>query len=173
MKKVIYILERLIEGLGRGVSLLSLLLVLIIGIDVAMRYLFNLTKIWVIELEVYCFTFLFLWGSAYAFKKDRHVRVDVFYQRLSLRGQAWVNLLGGVFLLIPWCVIVMQVSWPYLYMSYKIRESSAQAGGLAHLFLLKGSIFTGFAFLLLQGLLSIIKSIHVLTGTSQVEERAS
>jgi len=93
MKKVIYSLERVIEGLGRGVSLLSLLLALIIGVDVAMRYLFNFTKIWVIELETYCFTFLFLWGSAYAFKKDRHVRVDVFYQRLNDKGRAGFSFL--------------------------------------------------------------------------------
>jgi len=173
MKKVIYILERLIEGLGRGVSLLSLLLALIIGVDVAMRYLFNFTKIWVIELETYCFTFLFLWGSAYAFKKDRHVRVDVFYQRLNDKGRAWINLIGAIFLLLPWCIVVIKVSWPYLYMSYMIGESSAQAGGLANLFLLKGSIFTGFSFLLFQGLLDIVRSAQTLLQPGQQKEPSS
>ncbi|MCI4669443.1 MAG: TRAP transporter small permease subunit [Bacteroidia bacterium] len=162
MKRIIRLLENLIEKVGRLISLLSLALVVVICADVLMRYLFNFTKIWVIELETYFFTFLFLWGSAYAFKHDKHVRVDVFYQRFSKKTQAWINLIGALFLLLPWCVVVMMVSWPYLFMSWKISETSAQAGGLGNLFLLKGSIFTGFFFLLLQALVSVFRSIQVI-----------
>lgn len=169
MKGVIHILEKLIEWVGRVMSYLSAALVILICIDVLMRYLFNFTKIWVIELEIYFFTFLFLWGSAYAFKHDKHVRVDVFYQKRSAKGKAWINLLGGLLLLLPWCVVVMMVSWPYLFMSWKIGESSAQAGGLANLFLLKGSIFTGFFFLLLQALVSIFKSLEVIMGGEEMQ----
>lgn len=167
MKGLIHLLENMIEWVGRLMSYLSAALVVLICLDVLMRYLFNFTKIWVIELEIYFFTFLFLWGSAYAFKHDRHVRVDIFYQKRSPKGQAWINLIGGLFLLLPWCVVVMLVSWPYLFMSWKIGESSAQAGGLAHLFLLKGSIFSGFFFLLLQALVSIFRALEVIFGKNE------
>lgn len=159
MQHIVNIIDQTVQWMGKTVSWLSLLLVLIICIDVAMRYVFNFTKVWVIELEIYFFAILLLFGAGYAFQYDKHVRVDVFYSKLSNKKKAYINLFGGVFLLIPWCIVIILVGYNYAYFSFLMNESSSQPGGLPALYLLKSLIFIGFIFLLMQGVSSICKSI--------------
>lgn len=167
MNQIIRILEGICAALGKAVGYLTALLVLLIGVDVLTRYFFNFTYIWVIELEVYFFAFIFLIGGGYAFQKDTHVRVDVFYSKMSLRGQAWVNLIGGILFLLPWCVVVLYISFGYAMASYQIGERSPQPGGLPALYLLKFSIVLAFALMILQALASILKSIQTLLANPQ------
>lgn len=127
-----------------------------------MRYLFDYTIIWVIELEIYLFALIFLGGAAYTFQQDEHVRVDVFYDKLSIKKKAIVNIIGGLLFLIPWTWVIINVGFHYVRMSYEVNESSAQAGGLPMLYLLKSFIMLGFFFLLLQAIASILKAIQTL-----------
>ena len=115
--------------IGKGVSWFSFLLVLLICLDVALRYLLGMTRIWVIELETYLFSLLFLLGGPWTWKLDEHVRVDIFYSKLSPKKKRWVNLSGHLLLFLPWTWILMQVGWRFFYESWKIGEGSAQAGG--------------------------------------------
>lgn len=162
MKSIIDFLELANEKVGKLVSWCAILLVGVISIDVVLRYLFQFTYIWIVEIEIYLFGLLFLLAAGYTFKHDKHVRVDVFYTKLSLKGKAIIDLLGTVLLLLPWCYVVISSSWKYAYSSFLIKESSAQAGGLPALYVLKFSIVIGFAFLLMQALATIIKAIHTL-----------
>ena len=93
-------LELINERAGRFFSWSTGLLVLLICVDVIMRYAFNFTLIWILEMESYLFAVCFLMASGYAFKHDRHVRVDVFYCNYSTKGKAWTNFLGGIFFFI-------------------------------------------------------------------------
>lgn len=127
-----------------------------------MRYLFDYTVIWVIEIEIYLFAMIFLGGAAYTFQQDEHVRVDVFYDKLSPKRKAIVNIIGGVLFLTPWTWVIINVGFHYTRMSFEINESSAQAGGLPMLFILKSFIMIGFFFLLLQAVASILKAIQIL-----------
>ena len=163
MQKVVNLIDGLNDGLGRGVSYFNHLLVWLICIDVLMRYFFSASQIWIMELEIYFYAFLFLLGSGFAFRHDRHVRVDVFYARMSPRGKAIVDLLGGILFLLPWSLIVMWVSWDYAVMSFKIGEGSSQPGGLPAIWILKFCIFFGFLFLFLQGISSVLKAVLFLS----------
>lgn len=160
-------IDRINDWVGRQISWFSFLLVLVICIDVLMRYFFNQSVIWITELEKYLFAFIFLFGAAYAFKEDKHVRVDLFYSKMGPKGKAWINLLGGVLFLIPWSFIIVQVAWHYAYASWNIGESSAQPGGLPALYLMKFGIFLGFALLLLQAISSVFRSLHVILSASK------
>ena len=162
MQKIINILDLIGEKTGNLISWIVVLLSVVIGVDVIIRYVFQFTFIWMIETEIYLFGMLFLVGSAYTFKYGKHVRVDVFYTKKSEKTKAWIDLLGGVFLLIPWCYVVVVSSWYYGLASFMIKESSAQSGGLPALYVLKFSITLGFIFLLLQGIAEILKSIRVI-----------
>ena len=162
MQKIINILDEIGEKIGTTVSWVSVLLAIIIGLDVIIRYVFQFTYVWMIEIEIYLFGMLFLLASGYTFKFDKHVRVDIFYTKLSQKGKAWIDLLGAVFLLIPWCYVVIVSSWYYGLSSFMIGEGSPQPGGLPALYVLKFCITLGFVFLLLQGVSSILKSIQVL-----------
>ena len=162
MESIVAFIENITERTGKAISWLSLLLVLLICADVFMRYVFDFTLIWVIELEIYFFAFLFLIGSAYAFKHDKHVRVDVFYQNKSEKGKAWINLIGGVLFLLPWCLIVIWVSYNYAWFSLQMNEGSPQPGGLPALYILKFSICIAFILLLMQAIASILKSLIII-----------
>ncbi|GAA4111832.1 TRAP transporter small permease subunit [Aquimarina addita] len=162
MQKIINFLDWTGEKIGSVISWIALILAVLIGIDVIIRYVFQFTFIWMIESEIYLFGMLFLLGSGYTFKYGTHVRVDVFYAKMSLKGKAWIDLLGGLFLLIPWCYVVIVTSWYYGLASFMIREKSPQPGGLPALYVLKFSITIGFVFLLIQGVSQILKSIQVI-----------
>lgn len=162
MQKIINVLDLIGEKIGTVISWAVVLLALIIGIDVIVRYVFQFTYVWMIEIEIYLFGILFLLASGYTFKYEKHVRVDVFYNRLSEKGKAWVNLLGGMFLLIPWCYVVIVSSWYYGLSSFLIGEASPQPGGLPALYVLKFCLTLGFVFLLLQGISHMLKSLVII-----------
>jgi TRAP-type mannitol/chloroaromatic compound transport system permease small subunit len=157
-------LEVVSEYSGRAVSWLAVALVLLVSYDVAMRYLFRSGSVALQELEWHIFAVLFLLAAAYAFKYDDHVRVDILYQRLSARGRAWVDFLGGVFVLLPFCVLIIVSSWPFVSNAFVMGEGSPDPGGLAYRFLLKAAIPAGFVLLALQALASIARNLRVLLG---------
>ena len=108
-------------------------------------------------------------GAGYTFKYDQHVRVDLFYAKWSQKNKAKSNLIGGLLFLLPWCVVILIVSFKYALRSFKIAESSPQAGGLPALYILKFIIFIAFALLFLQGIASVIHSLKEIT----LEEKES
>lgn len=163
LKKIKQGLEWINENTGKLFAWSTSLMVWTICIDVIMRYVINQSFIWIIELEIYFFAMSFLFASGYAFKHDKHVRVDLFYARWSKKGKSRVNLIGGIFFLIPWCVVSLIVCWKYFLTSFKMGESSAQPGGLPALYILKFFMVLGFALLLFQAIASIIQSIQNLT----------
>jgi len=164
MLRIIQLIDILNEKVGTFVSYFNHLLMLLICVDVLLRYLFNFSQIWMIEVETYFYAVIFLLGSGYAFKFDRHVRVDVFYSQWSDRKKAFVDLIGGLFLLIPWTLVVLIVSFEYFKTSFNLGEGSPQPGGLPALYILKSFIFLGFLFLAFQGLSSILKSVLYIRG---------
>ena len=155
-------IERVSEWTGRGTSWLVLAMVLLIAYDVAMRYLFRTGSVALQELEWHLFALIFLLGAGYTLKHDDHVRVDVLYQSrwMNDRRRAWVNLLGTLVFLIPFCVLIIVSSWPFLHDSFVHGEGSPDPGGLPYRWLLKAAIPAGFALLLLQGIAIAIRAAH-------------
>ena len=83
-----------------------------------------------IELQWYLFSLVFLLGAAYALKTGAHVRVDIFYNRISPTAKAWVNIAGTVVFLIPFCLLMISTSWPVVVDSWIRLEGSPDPGGL-------------------------------------------
>jgi len=164
LSRYILFIDRLTRRIGSMVSWLSLLLVLVIVYDVFTRYVLSSSSVAVQELEWHLFALIFLLGAAVTLQQDKHVRVDVFYSRFSPRQQALVNLVGGVVFLLPFSVVLVVSSWPFVYNSFMIMESSPDPGGLGFRFLLKGAIPVGFVMLLLQGSAGMGRSLLVLLG---------
>lgn len=158
LKRIADFIDRLNERVGRAVSWLTTALVVLVVTDVIFRYLFNTTKAWTIEMEWHLFALIFLLGAGYAFKHDRHVRVDLFYSRFSKKDQAMVNLVGGLIFLVPWCLLIIYSAWGYALQAYRIGEGSPDPGGLPALYVIKFSIVIGVFLLLLQGIANIIQS---------------
>lgn len=146
------LIDALNEQIGRAVSWLTSLLVLVVCYDVLTRYLLQSSSVAVQEMEWHLFALIFLLGAAYTLKHDRHVRVDVFYTRFSPRTRAWVDLLGSLLFLIPFCAVAIWSSQTFVANAYRIGETSPDPGGLPGRYLLKAAIPAGFLLLLLQGL---------------------
>jgi len=158
LKGIIFISGSINEWVGRTVAWLTAILVVIVCVDITRRKLFSETATWILELEWHLFALIFLLGAGYALKHDRHVRVDLFYSKFSPRDQAWVNLLGSVLFLIPWCILIFYTSYYYALESFEIDEGSPNPGGLPARYLIKGAITLGIGLLLLQAISVVAES---------------
>ena len=165
-------LSRMIDALtawvGRAVAWLTLGMVLLGAGNAILRYLGrfvgeNLTSNAVLEAQWYLFSLVFLLGAAPAVLQDRHVRVDVFYGRVSQRGQAWIDLLGALLFLIPFAWFSIWVSSPSIRNSIQVWEVSPDPGGLPR-WPLKAVLHLCFGMLMAQGASEAIKRLAMLTG---------
>ena len=154
------------ESIGRFISWFVIAMVIITFLNVLMRYGFNFGLIAVQEVVVYLHAFVFMLAIAYTYKQDAHVRVDIFYENFSSKRKAWVNLLGSLILLLPFCGYLIFASWDYAYNSWQLLEGSREAGGLPLVFLLKTLVPLMPALLMLQGLSTICNSIITLKSDS-------
>ena len=155
-------IDILTERTGRAVSWLALLLVLVVVYDVFTRYVISASSVAVQELEWHIFSLLFLLAASYTLKHNKHVRVDVFYARLTKKQQALVNIVGGIFFLLPFTLVIIVASWSYVSNSFFILESSPDPGGLPYRFVLKTAIPLGFMLFLVQGIAEIFRSVLVI-----------
>lgn len=128
-----------------------------------MRYLFRSGSIGLQELEWHLFSIIFLIGAAYTLKHDEHVRLDILYQSkfLNDRSRAWVDVFGAMFLLLPFCLLIIISAWPFISQAYIHNEASPDPGGLPARWLIKTMIPAGFCLLLLQAISEIIKKLSI------------
>ncbi len=159
-------IDRLNEAVGKAMGWLLLVMVVVVVYDVAMRFFFRQGSVALQELEWHLFALVFLLAAAYTLKHDDHVRVDIFYRGKTLtnRHRALIDLLGTLGMLLPFCLLVIYTSYPFVANAYVFAEGSPDPGGLPYRFLLKATIPLGFALLLLQGLVMVVRAIAVLRG---------
>ncbi len=156
--------ESVNDWVGRAASWLSLLMVLVTFAVVVLRYAFDLGWIAMQESITYMHAVLFLSGAAYTLRHQGHVRVDIFYRRFSKPTQAWVDLFGTLFLLMPVCLFIFFISWDYVASSWSLFEGSREAGGLDGVFLLKSMILVMAGLLVLQGVAIVLRCKLLLGG---------
>ena len=163
--------------LGRAVSWLAALMILIGATNAVLRYLSRDLGVGLggnaaLEAQWYLFSLMFLLGAAWTLRQDRHVRVDVLYGRLSPRVRTWIDLVGGLLLLLPFCAFALVVSWPSVRNSFAVREVSPDPGGLSR-WPIKAVILLAFGLLALQGVSEVVKRLARLTGhrSPEAEER--
>jgi TRAP-type mannitol/chloroaromatic compound transport system permease small subunit len=152
------------EWTGRAISWLTLGMVIVTFTVVVLRYLFNVGWIGMQESITYMHALVFMLGAAYTLRHDGHVRVDIFYQKFSPRGRAWVDLLGTLFLLLPVTLFIAWISWEYVASSWSLLEGSRETGGLPGVYLLKTAIPMMALLLVLQGTSLALRSVLVLLG---------
>jgi TRAP-type mannitol/chloroaromatic compound transport system permease small subunit len=141
--------DRWVDRVGRAASWLTLAIVVLMAVNVLLRYAFSIGSVWSQELEWHLLAPMVLLGMTYALNQGEHVRVDVFYARYSPRAQAAVDLLSSL-LAVVIAALVIRYSIGYVMQSYSIGEISSDPGGLTHRWVLKAMIPVGFAFFALQ-----------------------
>ena len=152
------LIDALTERVGRAARWLILLTVLISAGNALARYAFNASSNAWLEIQWYLFAAVFLLCAGYALKHNQHVRVDVISARLSRRAQAWIEIFGTVFFLLPVALVILWLSWPVFVDSWRSGEVSTNANGLV-LWPARALVPAGFALLVLQGVAELIKRI--------------
>lgn len=157
-------IDRLNSVFGRLISWLVLALALLVSYDVTMRYVFQSGSVALQELEWHLFAIIILLGAAFTLQHNDHVRIDVFYQSRFMNEyrRAWVNLVGSVCFLIPFCVLIIVSAFPFVEQSFTHMEGSPDPGGLPYRWLIKSAIPLGFGLLILQGISDAIKSLQTI-----------
>lgn len=151
------------QRIGAWLSWLYLPMILLMFMTVIARYLFDYSAIWHQELVQYLHAFILMALAGYTLADNDHVRVDVFYQHAKPQAKAWINLLGHVFFLIPFCVALFYLSARYILSAWAILEPSPEPQGLPGVFLLKSLIWVYGGSLLLQAIALLagdIEAIH-------------
>ena len=166
MRRISGAIDRLSDRIGQLVAWLVLLMILVGAFNAIVRYLSRYTGLSLssnayLELQWYLFSLVFLLGASYALRQDAHVRVDVLYGRLSARGRAWIDLVGTIVFLIPFCILAIATSWPSVRNSWSVWEASPDPGGLPR-YPIKTMILVSFVLLLLQGCAEVIKRAYEL-----------
>jgi TRAP-type mannitol/chloroaromatic compound transport system permease small subunit len=133
-----------VDLIGRAASWLTLAIVVLMAVDVLLRYSFSIGSVWAQELEWHLLAPLVLAGMTYALQKGEHVRVDIFYARYSPRAQAAVDVFSAL-MAVGMAILVIRYSINFVHQSYTINEISSDPGGLTHRWMLKALIPIGFA----------------------------
>ncbi len=162
--KIARVIDSFSDKVGWLVGWLTTIMVLIVFYDTVMRYAFNQGNVALQELEWHLFAIVFLIGAAYTLKEGGHVRVDILFINFNARTKAWVNFLGTLVFLIPFCIMVIWSTKGFIMNSWAVREVSPDPGGLPARYILKSMIPLGFSFLIVQGVSEALKNLLVIVG---------
>jgi TRAP-type mannitol/chloroaromatic compound transport system permease small subunit len=164
MAKIIALLEGINEYIGRAVSWLTLAMVLLMFVNVVQRYVFASGERWQQELVLFMHAIVFLAGAGYCMLQDKQVRVDLFYVNFSKSKKAWVDMLGSALLLFPVCSAIMYYSADFIASSWAIQEASREYSGMQGVYIIKSFIWVFCITLMLQGVVTILRSLRVIRG---------
>ncbi len=157
------VIDAINERLGRTTGWLILAAVLVSSVNALVRFSFNRSSNAWLELQWYLFGAVVLLGAAYTFKANEHIRIDILSSRLSKNTRDWIDVAGHIFFLMPLCIVIMWLGWPFFLRSFAQAEISSSAGGLI-VWPAKLLVPLGFTILFVQSISELIKRVAVIKG---------
>ena len=157
------VIDRITAAIGHLVSWLVLAAVLISAGNAIVRKAFDTSSNAWLELQWYLFSAVFLLAAAYTLQRDEHIRIDVVSGLLPRRVRDWIDLLGHLFMLMPFVLLIIYHAIPFVLTSWHQNEQSSSAGGLI-VWPAKALVLAGFGLLALQGISEIIKRVAIMRG---------
>jgi TRAP-type mannitol/chloroaromatic compound transport system permease small subunit len=155
--------DRASAAIGKGVAWLILLAILVSAGNAIIRKAFNMSSNTWLELQWYLFGAAFMGAAAYTLQQNEHIRIDIVYGAFSRRVQNWIDLLGHVFFLLPFVVLMAWMLVPYAWAAFQSGQISTNAGGLV-IWPARAILAAGFVLLVAQALAEIVKKIAVMRG---------
>ncbi len=174
LDRLTLLLDHFVAAMGRLASWLAIFLMLTIMLDVISRAQ-NITLVSstiLQELEWHFHGALFLLTLGFGYIKDAHVRIELLRDKFSPRTRVWIELIGSLIFVIPYCMIVIYWGWEFAEMSFLMGETSEQSG-LSDRWIIKGMIPLGFFLLLLTGFAIVFKCILYLWGNEEQRQHAA
>lgn len=157
------LIDRVNEIIGKAMGAAILAAVLISAGNAVIRKAFNMSSNSWLELQWYLFGAAFMLAAAYTLKQNEHIRIDILYGAFSRRTQHWIDLLGHIFFLMPFVLLMSFMLVPYAWRAYVNGDISTNSGGLV-IWPARALLALGFILLSFQGVSEIIKKIAVMRG---------
>jgi TRAP-type mannitol/chloroaromatic compound transport system permease small subunit len=154
-------IDRVTAFLGRSVSWLILLAILVSSGNAIVRKAFDISSNAWLELQWYLFGWAFLVAASYTLQRNEHIRIDIVSNALSKKARHWIDILGHVFMLLPFTVLMIYLSWPFFFRTWRSAEMSGSAGGLI-IWPGRLAILAGFILLFFQAVSELIKRVAIL-----------
>lgn len=154
-------IDRVTAFLGRSVSWLILLAILVSAGNAIVRKAFDISSNSWLELQWYLFGWAFLVAASYTLQRNEHIRIDIISNALSKRVRNWIDILGHAFMLLPFTALMIYLSWPFFFRTWRSDEMSGSAGGLI-IWPGRLAILAGFILLFFQAISELIKRIAIL-----------
>lgn len=148
---------------GRSLSWLVLVAVLVSAINAIIRKVFGVSSNAWLELQWVLFSVIFLVGASWTLLDNEHIRIDILNNLFPRWLRGTIDVIGHAFFLLPFTIVMLVTSLPFFLSSFRINEQSQNAGGLPQ-WPAKSIIFVGFAFLLAQAISELIKRIAIMRG---------
>ena len=164
-------IDRLNEFIGKSVSWLILLAILVSAANAVIRKIFDISSNAWLELQWYLFGAAFMLAAAYTLQRNEHIRIDIISSHLPKAVRHAIELIGHLFMLLPFSALMVWETLPNMMESYAIGESSSNYGGLI-IWPAKAFIVIGFALLFLQGISELIKRVAIIAGVIAETEEA-
>ena len=157
-------IDKMNATLGRYLSGLVWAIAIVCAVVVVLRYVFLISFTWMQELYVWIHAIVFLSAASFAMLVNAHVRVDILYNKWSLKTRVIVEILGAIFFTLPWLIILGFLTWPFVLDSWKILEGSAQPNGMPGVYLFRTMLLVFCVLMTLQCLAIVARGILVLSG---------
>jgi len=162
--KSFHLLESLVRWVGYIAAAALIALIFLVVYDALMRYLFQSGSIALQELEWHLFDVVIMLGIAYTLQRASHVRVDIFYDRYSDRTRCIVNIIGSLFFILPFSLLIIYVGFDFVLISFEQMEASSDPGGLPYRYIVKSLMPLSFLLLIIQALNEVYRELKLLRG---------
>lgn len=166
MKRTFGYLELLIKWVGYLAGFALAALILLVVYDALMRYLFQSGSIALQELEWHLFDVVIMLGIAYTLQRASHVRVDIFYDHYSDKMRHVINIIGAIFFILPFSLMIIYVGLDFVLLSFEQLEASSDPGGLSYRYIVKSLLPVAFVLLIVQTLSEVYKEFVLLKAAS-------
>ena len=160
---IVNIIEKTIIRIGKAVSWVNVLLILVILVQVVLRYLFSFSSVALEELQWHLYAVGIMTGLSYALSENTHVRLDLLHGRFRKKTRAWIDIIGLTVLVLPWCYVIILHGFDFVAASWRVKETSVSPTGLSCYYIIKSVIPVSFSLLTLAALSRILKQILVIT----------
>ncbi|NVJ59157.1 MAG: TRAP transporter small permease subunit [Gammaproteobacteria bacterium] len=158
---------------GKFIAFATALMVFIMFTSTLLSQLFSINFIALQESVTWLHAAVFMLGAAYTLQHNEHVRVDIFYHRFSNKTQAIIDIVGTILFLFPLCIFILYSSWGFVEVSWKLKEASAEAGGLPAVYLMKSLILIMPVLLIVEGVHQIVCNIEKLSSNTPADNKGA
>ncbi len=149
--------------IGKWVAWLVVVAVAVSATNATVRKVFDTSSNAWLELQWILFAAVFLLCASWTLIANEHIRIDIVNVVFPRRLRSWIEVVGHLFFLLPFTLVMVVTGWPFFIASWSINEQSSNAGGLPQ-WPAKFLVPLGFALLFFQGVSELIKRIAIMRG---------